>query len=302
MKAYKDPSFPSLCAIIILAFTCSSAGVAAGGEEDSAQKPRVSQFLVRLIGTRPGWPDNMTPEEMQVMQNHYYYLKDLVAEKKVILAGPCPEGRYGLIIVQCTSREEAVELMENEPSVKGGVHTYEMEPIHVSLLVDYQSPERYMKNPSNRLLRKEIVVNASLEEVWNAWTTVEGVTSFFAPEAHVTLFPGGSYEILFSPFSPEGTRGSEGCKVLTWLKPEIFCFDWSAPPSFGDLRKKYTRVTIQFEALDSERVRVVLSQQGWGQSEPWDKLFEYFDKAWAYVLSNLKKRFDQGPLDWTEGE
>ncbi|MFH2002640.1 MAG: SRPBCC domain-containing protein [Planctomycetota bacterium] len=303
MKQNGNPLSFYLWIAILLFSTCLSAWGTdeTGKDKVDTQKP-MHQYVVKLIGTRPGWPDQMTADEMKVMHDHYYYLKDLVAEKKVILAGPCPEGRYGLIIIQVASEQEAVDLMDREPSVKGGVHTYEMEPIHVALLVDHQSPERYVIDPDDRVLRKEATVKATLDEAWNAWTTTEGVTTFFAPEARVALSPGGPYEIFFSPTSPAGSRGSEGCKVLTWLTRDTLCFDWNAPPSFGELRKKHTRVTVRLEALEDGRVKVMLCQEGWGRGEDWDKLYNYFDRAWAFVLSNLKGRFDNGPLDWTEGE
>ena len=30
----------------------------------------------------------------------------------------------------------------------------------------------------------------------------------------------------------------------------------------------------------------------------WDKAYDYFSKAWPYLLGNLKKRFESGPTDW----
>ena len=30
---------------------------------------------------------------------------------------------------------------------------------------------------------------------------------------------------------------------------------------------------------------------GWGDGEKWDATYEYFDRAWGNVLSNLQKRF-----------
>ncbi len=37
----------------------------------------------------------------------------------------------------------------------------------------------------NRSIIKEITIPGDLDEVWNAWTTKEGIQSFFAPECHV---------------------------------------------------------------------------------------------------------------------
>jgi len=43
-------------------------------------------------------------------------------------------------------------------------------------------------------------------------------------------------------------------------------------------------------------------QRGWGKSDVWDKVYDYFDRAWGYVLGNLKKRFESGPLKWDSRE
>ncbi len=94
------------------------------------------QYLAYLIGTRADWPDNMTESEGKIMTKHFCYLKDLVAKKKVILAGPCFELRKGIVILQTESRQEARTIMDNDPSVKQGLHRYEIYPMKVSLLID----------------------------------------------------------------------------------------------------------------------------------------------------------------------
>lgn len=162
-----------------------------------------------------------------------------------------------------------------------------------------QSSDRYVKDQSSRILPKEMVVPASLEEVWNAWTTTEGVKTFFSSEAEVELAVGGPYEIYFDLEKPYGLRGSEDCRVLSYLPMGMFSFEWNAPPEFGELRGKHTVVVLQFEDVRPGQVKVVLSQLGWGRGKDWDKLYDYFDKAWSWVLGNLKKRFAAGPIDWS---
>lgn len=164
---------------------------------------------------------------------------------------------------------------------------------------DQQHSDRYVKERSDKILRLEMVVPASLEEVWKAWTTTDGVKTFFSSEAKVELAAGGAYEIYFDLDAPYGLRGSEDCRVLSYLPMEMLSFEWNAPPDFGDLRGKHTIVVLQFEEIGPDQVKVKLSQLGWGKGEEWDKLFEYFDKAWSWVLGNLKKRFAAGPIDWS---
>jgi len=262
--------------------------------------PLPQYYFAQLLGTRHGWPENMTPEESRVMEAHFVYLQKLVRDKKVILAGPVLDPVFGMIIMKVDFEEEAKEIMDNEPSVVKGVHTYEMHPMLVSLLTENYSPERYVREPSELILTREIVVPATLDEVWRTWTTTKGVKTFFSGEAEVELALGGKYEIYFVPSAPPGQRGSDGCRVLSYLPMKMLSFEWNAPLKFEQLRKVLTQVVVTFKEVDANNVKVTLSHHGWGSDDRWREVYDYFDRAWVYVLDNLKKRFVEGPLDWNE--
>lgn len=262
--------------------------------------PKLQHYLVQLHGTREGWPDDVTADEMKIMDDHFEYLKKLTAEKKVCMAGPVFDAKFGLIVLAVESEAEAKEIMDNEPSVKAGLHTYTLSSMRVSLLVDYRSPDRYIADPSDRMVQKEVIVPATVDEVWEAWTTTEGVNTFFSPNAHVELRIGGPFEIYFLMENPYGSRGSEDCKILSYLPKTMLAFEWNAPPQFGDLRDIRTQVVLNFDPVDATHTRVTLAQIGWGKGSEWDKLYDYFDQAWGRVLANFKKRFDDGPIDWNK--
>jgi uncharacterized protein YndB with AHSA1/START domain len=150
-----------------------------------------------------------------------------------------------------------------------------------------------------RLIRKEVVVNASVKAVWDAWTTPEGAVTFFAPRANISLVIGGPYELLFDLDAPEGSRGGEGLKLLSFLPTEMLSFEWNAPPQYPNVRKGlHTWVVVQLHPLDENKVRVRLTHAGWKQGEEWDRVFQYFKRAWDIVLSRLEYRFSKGPIDW----
>lgn len=151
-----------------------------------------------------------------------------------------------------------------------------------------------------RSLRKQVTVAAPLAEVWNAWTTTEGVTGFFAPAARVEARVGGPYEIYFGPSQPEGQRGSEGCKVHSVAPMKLLVFEWNAPPSIPAIRNSgvHTLVYIELEEAGPGRTRVTMTHTGWGVGEDWDKTYAYFDRAWDAVLSNLSYRFAVGRVEW----
>jgi hypothetical protein len=91
--------------------------------------------------------------------------------------------------------------------------------------------------------------------------------------------------------------------VLSVLPGEMFSYEWSAPPQFAHARPQRTWVVLTFHAVDATHTRLRLVHLGWDEmkaknpdhAEEWDKVREYFQKAWPYVLGNLQRRFDEGP-------
>ncbi|MFX1568980.1 MAG: YciI family protein [Promethearchaeota archaeon] len=79
---------------------------------------------------------NPKKEEEQIMSDHFLYLKSLLKQKKLYLAGPTliKEDPFGVIILQVETMEEAKELLENDPSVKSSIQQIaDLRPIRLSL-------------------------------------------------------------------------------------------------------------------------------------------------------------------------
>jgi len=147
-------------------------------------------------------------------------------------------------------------------------------------------------------IHKDVIVNASLEQVWHAWTTEEGARTFFAPEARIDAEVGGTYELYFDLEQPEGMRGSEGCSVVELEPSRRLVVTWNNPPSLMPIRDAKTRVSVEINSVDGKRTRVLITHTGWKEGEFWEKSFAYFQRAWNVVLGRLKHRFAQGPIDW----
>ena len=52
-----------------------------------------------------------------------------------------------------------------------------------------------LAHAQERYIDKEVRVKAPVDAVWQAWTTTEGVKSFFAPDARVEARVDGPFEI-----------------------------------------------------------------------------------------------------------
>ncbi len=146
----------------------------------------------------------------------------------------------------------------------------------------------------------QFTLNASPQEVYDAWTTSEGIESFFAPEGKVELKMFGDYHVYFFPDAPEGSRGAEDEKVLSFEKNKMISFTWGFPPSLPDLRaNQKTVVNIRFSPTKDDKTKVQFVQSGFGEGENWQKGHQYFTEAWGnVVLPRLQYSFDVGPIDW----
>jgi uncharacterized protein YndB with AHSA1/START domain len=157
-----------------------------------------------------------------------------------------------------------------------------------------------LAHATERSLDKEVVIAASLDDAWAAWTTREGIVSFFSPGAEIEPRVGGAFHIHMDPGAAPGLTGADEMRYLALQPKRMLSFDWNAPPSLPEARQQRTLVILRFEPVDATHTRVRLHHVGWGDGGEWDKAYLYFDKAWGYVLANLQKRFETGPIDWTE--
>jgi uncharacterized protein YndB with AHSA1/START domain len=151
---------------------------------------------------------------------------------------------------------------------------------------------------AERAIDKSVEIAATLDQAWQSWTTREGITSFFAPDAKVEARVGGPFQIYFDPGAPAGSKGADDMRFLGLQPQRMLSFDWNAPPSFPEARAQRTVVIVRFEPVNAATTRVSLHHVGWGDGGEWDRAYAYFDRAWSNVLGNLKKRWDSGPVDW----
>jgi len=96
-----------------------------------AQTPPARQFLLRIEPVREGFAlNNVTAEEMPVLQAHGAYLRELLASGKLVTAGQAfqPKGLFGLIVVEVPDAAAAQALLDADPAVKNKVFRGEVIP------------------------------------------------------------------------------------------------------------------------------------------------------------------------------
>ena len=146
----------------------------------------------------------------------------------------------------------------------------------------------------DRVIRAVVDVESATHQVWQAWTTEEGATNFFAPACHIDLRVGGAYEMYFDLEAPVGEQGGEGMQLLAIEPERLLSFTWNAPPHLKSVRGQQTAVTIRFYPLPGGRTRVVLIHSGWGEGDEWDEAFAYFGHVWQTVVLKRLQAFLAG--------
>jgi uncharacterized protein YciI len=102
-----------------------------------SEMTKKNHFYAIIQPYRQDFLTNPKKEEEEIMIKHFNYLKLLMNQKKLYLAGPTliPEDPFGLVIFETDDADEARQLLENDPSVKAGIQKIaDFRPIRLSLI------------------------------------------------------------------------------------------------------------------------------------------------------------------------
>ena len=146
---------------------------------------------------------------------------------------------------------------------------------------------------SEKMLRLEITVPASRAEVWKAFSTSEGLSTWLAPNSNVELKPGGEWMVHF----PGGSTG--GGTIVSFVPEKEIVLKALAPDQFPTVRAQ--RTTARFELEDHGKGTLVrLTQTGWQDGDEWDRAYEYLTAGNAQLMATLHRRFVSGPIYWSK--
>lgn len=159
----------------------------------------------------------------------------------------------------------------------------EQEPVTVTKLA---APEK--------ALRFEVAVPASVDAVWDAFSTTAGLETWLWREAKVDLREGGDWLVLY----PEGKTG--GGTVVSYIPKHKLVLRALAPERFPTVRQERTTAVFEFEPLSATLTRVTLVQTGWKSGKEWQDAYDYLAEGNAQLLKQLRGRFLGGPIDWSK--
>jgi uncharacterized protein YndB with AHSA1/START domain len=94
-----------------------------------------------------------------------------------------------------------------------------------------------------RKITKHLIIKATIDSVWEAWTSSDRVMKWFAPKAIVDAKEGGAFELYFMPGNIE-VMNTKGCTILNIEHEKELQFTWKGPDQFASFMNADDELTI----------------------------------------------------------
>ncbi len=102
-----------------------------------------------------------------------------------------------------------------------------------------------------------VTVPATVDQVWDAFTTPAGLTTWLAPFAQVELAVGGPWHVSVTP-----DGATAGGTVLLYQPKSLLALSAMAPTQFPTVRRQRTTAVFLFDAAGPNATTVRLAQTG----------------------------------------
>lgn len=146
---------------------------------------------------------------------------------------------------------------------------------------------------------RDLEVAAAPGDVWAAFTSVDGLTSWMSRGATCELRFGGDYEFLYAPDAPEGARGMVGTRIQSYLPGRMLAHTTFAPAKLPAVAADPPVVVWRFDAGEDGSTRVRFSAAGFGSGPQWETYRGQLEENLDLALDRLQRLFEHGPIDWS---
>jgi uncharacterized protein YndB with AHSA1/START domain len=152
----------------------------------------------------------------------------------------------------------------------------------------------------SRVLQQSLVVPATRVELWDAFTTTDGIRNWAAPVVRADFRLGGIWESSYSLKAKIGDPGNIKNRYVSYVPLRMVSIQAiAAPPNFPSRELLAEIVTvIELDSLAARQTRVTISMAGYKTGAGYDTIYRHFEAGNAWSLQKLSERFVKGPVDW----
>lgn len=152
-----------------------------------------------------------------------------------------------------------------------------------------------------KVLRFQIVLDTSLQTVWNAFTDEREITTWEVAQVRLDLRMGGSMQTHYKKSATIGEPGTITLGIINYLPMELLTYKVTLTDAFPEKCRNEDdnlQEVVQFRELAKNKTMITSSMIGWGKGKEWDDVYKKFEMGNGWTYEQLIKRYRSGPIEW----
>ncbi|ANU08272.1 SRPBCC family protein [Paraurantiacibacter namhicola] len=145
----------------------------------------------------------------------------------------------------------------------------------------------------HKTLTQSVIVDAPVADVWAAFVTEEGYSSWAVPHVKIDLRIGGMMESSYGESLTIGDPANIKNQIVAFVPERMLVLKNVQAPAGFAARETMDRLTsvFEFEQVSENQTRVTVHGIGYGSDEESLKLIEFFKVGNAWSFQQLQKKF-----------
>ncbi len=145
-----------------------------------------------------------------------------------------------------------------------------------------------------KFLCLSIMVNKSLDDVWNTIATESGLKKWIAPVVSLDLRVGGTIKTNYNEAAKIGDDGTITLGIMSYLPEEMLVLKVALNDKFAEKCRqedKNLQEIIQVKPLGENKTMIISTMAGWGQGREWNETYNFFEKGNKWTFQELLNWF-----------
>jgi uncharacterized protein YndB with AHSA1/START domain len=150
----------------------------------------------------------------------------------------------------------------------------------------------YSTKTGERVLRIETIVSAPLDQVWNAWTTPDGLKEWIAPVVAIDFRIGGTISTNYDSKAKIGESGTITLPIVNYIEKQLLTLRVNLTDSFARKVRdedQNLQEIVQIADIGNGKTKLVSSMVGWGTGKEWDDTYAFFARGNEWTYQQLAK-------------
>lgn len=149
----------------------------------------------------------------------------------------------------------------------------------------------------SRVLIEEVYLNASIEAVWDAYTTEAGWSAWASPVCAIDLRAGGTIQSNYDPEAEIGDAGTNELHIVNFAPLRLLTLRADVSDRWPEVMQhdaENLMNVIIFDDIGPGQTRIQSFGLGYGDAPEYDGLLGFFADANAGLYEDLKRYVEQG--------